>query len=171
MKKRGLKRYYRNLNKRNYIEHIITGLRNGVVEYDYEHIHLDRYSLTKWSEIRLHLDVLFKLLDVFKSNSETIRMPFQVWGYVCFQRDLGCQIGLYIHTPNSDFDDFPMIITNISETPTIRREELLGYLESRMTNGYEVRYSKNCDGEPEIFIAIKNVGMPIFIEAKMCGEL
>lgn len=64
-----------------------------------------------------------------------------------------------------------MIISNISETPTIRREELLGYLESRMTNGYEVRYSKNCDGEPEIFIAIKNVGMPIFIEAKMCGEL
>ena len=94
MKKRGLKRYYRNLNKRSYIEQIITGLRNGVVEYDYEHIHLDRYSLTKWSEIRLHLDVLFKLLDVFKSNYETIRMPFQVWGYVCFQRDLGCQIGL-----------------------------------------------------------------------------
>lgn len=46
-------------------------------------------------------------------------------------------------------------------------KELLGYLESRMTNGYEIRFSKNCDGEPEIFILMKNVGMPIFIESKM----
>ncbi len=45
------------------------------------------------------------------------------------------------------------------------------YLDAKIGNGYEVRYSKNYDGESEIFIAIKNVGMPIFIEAKMCGEL
>ena len=170
MKKRGLKRYYRNLHKSSYIEQIITGLRNGVVEYDYEHIHLDGYSLTKWSEIRLHLDVLFKLLAVFKFNSETIRMPFQVWGYVCFQRDLGCQIGLYIHTPNCDFDDFPMIISNISEIPTTRRKELLAYLESMTTKGYDIRYSNNCDKEPEIFIAIKNVGLPIFIPIKNASD-
>lgn len=171
MKKRGLKRYYRNLSKLDFADRIVAEMRNGTVEYDYEHIHLDGYTLTKWAEIRSHLDVLFNQLDIFRLNSKAISLPFQVWGDVCFQHDYGCQIALYIHTPNNDFDDFPMVFTNASESPTFRRKELSDYLDAKIANGYEVRYSNNCDGESEIFIAIKNVGMPIFIEAKMCGEL
>lgn len=167
MKKRGLKRYFRNLYKLNFAEKIIAGLRSGNTEYDYEHIHLDGYPLIKWTEIKQHLDVLFAQLNVFKLNSEKICFPFQVWGYICFQRNFGCQIVLYVHTPNNDFDDFPMTFTNVSEFPTMNLKELLDYLESRMKNGYEIRYSKNCDGEPEIFIAIKNVGLPIFMESKI----
>lgn len=41
MKKRGLKRYYRNLFKKNFAEKIIAELKSGNAEYDYEHIHLD----------------------------------------------------------------------------------------------------------------------------------
>ncbi len=48
MKRRGLKRYYRNLRKANFIEKIMAGLKNGNAEYDYEHIHLDGYTLSKW---------------------------------------------------------------------------------------------------------------------------
>jgi len=162
MKKRGLKRYYRNLSKMNFAGKIIAGLKSGVVEYDYEHIHLDGYPLTKWSEIKSHLDVLFNLLAVFKLNAKTIRMSFQVWGYICFQRNLGCQIALYIHTPNNEFNDFPMTFSNVSESPTINRKELLDYLDPKPADGYEIRYSKNCDGEPEIFITMKNVGLPIY---------
>lgn len=65
MKRRGLKRYYRNLRKANFIEEIMAGLKNGNAEYDYEHIHLDGYTLSKWKEIKLHLDVLFSRLDLF----------------------------------------------------------------------------------------------------------
>jgi|GEM_PF-1451862 hypothetical protein len=160
MKKRGLKRYYRNLSKMNFAGKIVAELKNGVAEYDYEHIHLDGYPLTKWTEIRHHLGVLFCQLDVFKLNAGTIYMPFQVWGYVCLQRDHGCQIALYVHTPNNDFNDFPMTFSNMSESPTTDRKELLGYLEQKPADGYEIRYSKNCDGEPEIFITIRNVGLP-----------
>ena len=157
MKKRGLKRYYRKLSKTNFAEKIITGLKSGIVEYDYEHIHLDGYCLTTWREIRQHLDVLFNMLNIFGLNTKTIHIPFQVWGYICFQRNLGCQIVLYIHTPNSDFDDFPMNFSDMSDSPTINRrhKEVLLYLESMMAKGYDIRYSKNCDGEPEIFITIK----------------
>lgn len=161
MKKRGLKRYFRNLYKLNFAEKIIAGLKSGITEYDYEHIHLDGYPLTKWTEIKQHLDVLFAQLNVFKLNSEKICFPFQVWGYICIQRNYGCQIVLYVHTPNNDFDDFPMTFSNESESPTTDRKELLGYLEQKSANGYEIRYSKNCDGEPEIFITIRNVGLPI----------
>lgn len=83
MKRRGLKRYYRNLRKANFIEEIMAGLKNGNAEYDYEHIHLDGYTLSKWKEIKLHLDVLFSRLDLFRLGR--IKMPFQVWGYVCLQ--------------------------------------------------------------------------------------
>ena len=83
------------------------------MEYDYEHIHLDGYALTKWTEIKQHLDVLFSQLDTFRINTETISSPFQVWGYICLQRNYGCQIAMYVHTPNSDFDDFPMTFTDV----------------------------------------------------------
>ena len=166
MKKRGLRRYYLNLSKLDIANRIVTEMRTGAVEYDCEHIHLDGYILTKWVEIRSHLDVLFNQLDIFRLNSETIRLPFQVWGYVCFQRDYGCLIAFYIHTPNNDFDDFPMVFTTVSESSTINRKELSDYLNAKIANGYEIRYSNNCDGELEVFIAARNVGLPIFIESK-----
>lgn len=77
MKKRGLKRYYRNLFKKNFAEKIIAELKSGNAEYDYEHIHLDGYPLTKWAEIKQHLDVLFSQLDTFRLNAETISSPFK----------------------------------------------------------------------------------------------
>ena len=166
MKKRGLKRYYRHLSKLDFANRIVIGMRNGKVEYDYEHIHLDGYTLTKWAEIKSHLDVLFNQFDIFRLNSKSISLPFQVWGYVCFQHDYGCQIALYLHTPNNDFDDFPMLFTNASESRTLRWKELSDYLDAKIAIGYEVRYSNNCDGEPEIFIAARNVVLPIFIESK-----
>lgn len=61
MKKRGLKRYYHNLSKENFAEKIIAELKCGVTEYDYEHIHLDGYILTKWQR-------LGNILILFQSN-------------------------------------------------------------------------------------------------------
>lgn len=162
MKTRGLKRYYRNLFKVNFAENIVAELKSGTANCDYEHIHLDGYVLTKWSEIKQHLDVLFSQLVIFRQNSATINFPFQVWGFICFQKDYGCQIALYIHTPNSGCDDFPHTQTNVSESPTINRKELLDYLKPRIADGYQIRYALNCDNEPEIFIAMPNVGLPIF---------
>ena len=170
MKKRGLKRYYRTLSKLDFADRIVAGMRNGTAEYDYEHIHLEGYTLTKWTEIRSHLDVLFNQLEIFRLNSKAISLPFQVWGYVCFQRDYGCHIALYIHTPNNDFDDFPMVFTNASEFPTFRRKELSDYLDAKIANGYEVRYSNNCDGESEVLIAAQNVGLPVFLHTNDRSE-
>lgn len=162
MKKRGLKRYYRNLSKENFAEKIIAELKNGTAKYDYEHIHLDGYPLRKWIEIKQHLDVLFSQLDTFKLNAETISSPFQALGYICLQRKYGCQIAMCVHTPNNDFDDFPMTFTDVSETPTLKSKEWLNYLETKRAFGHEIRYAQNCDNEPEIIIALKNIGTPIF---------
>lgn len=162
MKRRGLKRYYRKLSKVNFAESIIAGLKSETTNYDYEHIHFDSYILTKWSEIKQHLNALFNQLDIIWQNSVTINSPFQVWGFICLQKDFGYQIALYVHTPNSSCDDFPHTQTDVSESPTINRKELLDYLKPRITDGYQIRYSLNCDDEPEIFITIPNVGLPIF---------
>ena len=87
-------------------------------------------------------------------------------GDVCFQRDLGCQVSLYVHTPNRDYDDFPMVFTNVPDYMTTNRKELHDYLHKRQREGYEIRYSRNCDNEQEIVIAIMNVGLPIFTPIK-----
>ena len=64
MKKRGLRRYYRNLSKVTFAEEIIVELKSGTASYDYKHIHLDGYILTKWSEIKQHIDALFNPSDI-----------------------------------------------------------------------------------------------------------
>lgn len=48
--------------------------------------------------------------------------------------------------------------------PTINRAEWIDYLEKRAAEGYEIKYSTNCDNEPEIIIAVKNIGQPVFAE-------
>ena len=106
--------------------------------------------------------MLFSRLDSFRLGR--IKMPFQVWGYVCLLRHYGCQIILYVHTPNKEFDDFPMKFEDVSEIPTINRAEWIDYLEKRAAEGYEIKYSTNCDNEPEIIIAVKNIGQPVFAE-------
>jgi len=50
----------------------------------------------------------------------------------------------------------------VSETPTLNRKEWIDYLKAKRTLGYEIRYTQNCDNEPEIIIALKNIGTPIF---------
>lgn len=162
MKKRGLRRYYRNLSKVTFAEEIIVELKSGTASYDYKHIHLDGYILTKWSEIKQHIDALFNQFETFRHNSVAITVPFQLWGFICFPKGFGCQIALYVHTPNGDYDDFPHTQTDVSESPTINRKELLDYLQSKIADGYQIRYSLNCDDEPEIYIAMSNVGLPIF---------
>lgn len=47
---------------------------------------------------------------------------------------------------------------------------MLAYLESMTTKGYDIRYSNNCDNEPEILIAMKNVGLPIFAPIKKASD-
>jgi len=49
---------------------------------------------------------------------------------------------------------------------TTNRKELHDYLNKRQREGYEIRYSRNCDNEQEIVIAIMNVGLPIFTPIK-----
>ena len=70
----------------------------------------------------------------------------------------------HVHTPNKEFDDFPMKFEDVSEIPTINRAEWIDYLEKRAAEGYEIKYSTNCDNEPEIIIAVKNIGQPVFAE-------
>lgn len=53
---------------------------------------------------------------------------------------------------------------SVSEIPTINRAEWIDYLEKRAAEGYEIKYSTNCDNEPEIIIAVKNIGQPVFAE-------
>ncbi len=84
-----------------------------------------------------------------------------MWGYVCFQREYGCQVILYMHTPNGDANDYPADFSNFSSIPTITKSEISNYFQSKIKDGFNLYYSINCDNEPEILISHSEIGEPI----------
>ncbi len=89
-----------------------------------------------------------------------------MWGYVCFQREYGYQVILYIHTPNSDANDYPADFSNFSSVLTISKSEILNYFQVKVKDGFNIYYSINCDDEPEILISHSEIGEPIIMRER-----
>ena len=158
MKKRGLRRYYRNLAQCKPVLDLLRGRTSQQFGYDYEHFHFDGYPLTRWRAIKAHLDALFRQFEIAKEHITEFPAIFQMWGCVCFQREFGCQVMLYIHTPNSDADDYPADFSNFSHKQNIKSCEITSYLQNKGKEGFTLRYSLNCDNEPEILISYPGIG-------------
>jgi len=52
----------------------------------------DDYVLTRWKEIKAHIEALCRQLKLVKDYINECPRTFQMWGYVCFQREYGCQV-------------------------------------------------------------------------------
>lgn len=163
MKKRGLRRYYRNLALHNPVLNLLHNRIYQKFGYDYEHIHLNDYDLTCWKEIKQHLDALFRQMEIVQDHKNELPINFQLWGYVCFQKKFGCQVILYIHSPNSDANDYPADFSNFIRVPTVANPVILNYFQSKEEDGFSIYWSKNFDKEPEILITHPDIGDPIII--------
>ena len=161
MKKRGLRRYYKKLATRNPVLDLLHNREYQNFGYDYEHIHINDYVLTRWKEIKAHIEALCRQLKLVKDYINECPPTFQMWGYVCFQREYGCQVILYMHTPNGDANGYPADFSNFSSIPTITKSEISNYFQSKIKDGFNLYYSINCDNEPEILISHSEIGEPI----------
>ncbi|WP_305152650.1 hypothetical protein [uncultured Duncaniella sp.] len=115
---------------------------------------------------KAHIEALCRQLKLVKDYINECPRTFQMWGYVCFQREYGCQVILYIHTPNSDANDYPADFSNFSSVLTISKSEILNYFQVKVKDGFNIYYSINCDDEPEILISHSEIGEPIIMRER-----
>ena len=117
-KTRGLHRYYRT------IRGTAAGYRIDTDDgswYDFWHTHVDwrGYGNRSWRERRQHLVALF---DTFRSilrqiDTEGWAMPHQVWVFI--EPTDSSVDAVYVHTPNSNRENFPHPFSNVDWTAEV----------------------------------------------------
>lgn len=138
-KRRGLKRYYRKLNKLNVCDDWLDALSEDDTWFNLAHEHFDwsGYGNISWKEHREHLNVLFDNFSTIEQRMKGINRPIQLFAVIHVNDSE--QDALYFHTPNP-YSDYP--IDALNEGCTIGVENMnmpvYGFLKELENRGYTV---------------------------------
>lgn len=105
-KLRGVRRYFRGVFSK--VESFTLDVTDGVW-YDFWHYHPDWYGYgnLNWSMRARHLEALARSFGRFAQQLSQFHEPYQLWIYLDVQD--AAQDAVYVHTPNPNRDDFPMV--------------------------------------------------------------
>jgi hypothetical protein len=162
-KKRGLRRYYRNLeNSFNPDSLDFEGEKNW---FDLFHFHIDNTGLgnKSWKSRTQHLDALFIIAEKVEDKLKTIDKPFQFWIEI-YEND-SWDDSVYIHTENPNQTVFPTSLTFDSNVE-VSNTELEKYL---LKKEYIIKTKKLLEDDKPIlcyFLQIKNFGIPLSLDDK-----
>jgi hypothetical protein len=157
-KKRGLRRYYRNLDKSFIPENL--SFKGGNAWFDFYHFHIDNTGLgnRSWKSRVQHLDALFLIAEKIKTKLDDFEKPFQYWIEI-YEND-SWDDAVYIHTENPNQSTFPASLTFDSDIK-ITNTNLKDYIQSK---NYVIK-TKNLleDGKPIIgyFLQKKDFGLTL----------
>ncbi len=161
-KKRGLKRYYRNL--KNPKPPSILDYENEQSWFDFYHIHIDSDGLgnSNWQARKAHLDALFLLASKIQTQLKELRKPYQFWLEI-YEHD-SREDALYIHTENHTNSSFPNFL-DFDDDAHIG-QPLLSYLSDKK---YRIFKKKLLDydeaGNPKnivgLFLQLPGFGIPL----------
>lgn len=146
-KKRGLRRYFRNLGSCFFVESLDFSGGNQSW-FDLYHIHVDGtgFGNKSWRSRKQHLDALFRIAGRVEAKLANLPVEFQYWIQVS-ECD-SSEDAVYIHTANPNGTEFPISIGFDSTKP--RTTRLVEYLAQQE---YQI-YTKTllCDnGKEELF--------------------
>ncbi len=142
MKKRGLRRYYRDLKQQKLPRALdFSGSENSW--FDLYHIHIDDSGLgnRSWKARKQHLDAMFELAERVKEKLLVYPKACQFWIEV--DESDSREDAVYIHTPNPNEDNFPIKLEFDGEME-VKNIQLLHYLEEK---GYLIGKKKLADAE------------------------
>jgi hypothetical protein len=141
-RRRGLKRYYRNLTIQNDFERSTwkVNFNNPNATFDKWHWHFDWRGLGNKSFKRRqpHLDKLFRHFDFLADKTQILKSGFQLYALL-LDFDSSSD-ALFLHTPNVNNSQFPFKIEELSKNTTLTNKELDDYVEK--LNGYEKLYGR-----------------------------
>jgi len=133
-KRRGLKKYYRNLSKVDYIDKLDFS-NSEKSWFDYYHIHIDNTGLgnKSWKSRKQHLSALFEVAKKIESKLESYQKEYQFW--IEISENDSYEDSIYIHTKNSNESKFPAEIKFDSKAE-IKNQKLAEYLSNKE---YQIR--------------------------------
>lgn len=138
-KRRGLKRYYRNLRRQNVSDYWIEALSDDESWFNLAHEHFDwsGYGDRSWREHKEHLDVLFRNFSIMENRLREIKRPIQMFAVV-YTNDSE-QDALYFHSPNP-YRDFPINCIKLGCAIGIdnNNSPIVNYLRDLEKQGYTV---------------------------------
>lgn len=157
-KRRGLKRYYRNLSIQNDFDKM-TWLNFNKPDhwFDRWHLHFDweGYGNKSFKRRKPHLDKLFRHFEILVNKTKLLQIDFQlfamIWDFDSYND------ALYLHSPNPNGSPFPYKMTDLTSTCNLTNQELITYIND--LKGYTILYGKA--GENFCLIYKEKVGQPL----------
>ena len=114
-KQRGLKRYYRNLERQNDLDKVIDINFNDTRTWQKnEHFHFDRkgYGDTSFKKRKPHLNKLFRHFSLFVEKAKFLTAAFQLYAIIL---DFNSSSdALFLHTPNPGNSQFLFRVEDLS---------------------------------------------------------
>ncbi len=157
MKKlRGLRRYYKNLAIKNDFElcGTLDYMKCPDAWFDRGHWHFDWWGLgnNSFKRRRPHLDKLFRHFEILIENAKWIKTEFQLFALILDNNSESDAV--YLHSPNPNNSDFPIVWDDLSEECTLKNNDLIAYLDqlTQYDKLYGVRRKPFC------ILIPKNVG-------------
>ncbi|NQX81107.1 MAG: hypothetical protein HRT66_03805 [Flavobacteriaceae bacterium] len=158
-KKRGLKRYYRNLGDYSFLENLdFSGGNNSW--FDFYHFHIDNTGLgnKSWKSRKQHLDALFKVTEKIEGKLRNYSKDFQYW--IAISENDSYDDSIYIHTQNPNGSEFPVSI--VFDNKKSLNTNLTAYLAQK---GYNIQTKMLLDfnekEEINFFLTKNDLGLKI----------
>jgi len=156
-KHRGLRRYYKNLAIQNEFERTgyLEYLKDSDAWFDYRHWHFDWKGMgnSSFKKRKPHLDKLFRHFEILAEEVKYLNIEFQLFAVILDSHS--ASDALFLHSPNPNGSEFPLIWENISEKCTLKNKGLIDYLNQQ--NEYEKLYG--IGDEPFCILFKRNVGI------------
>lgn len=121
-KKRGLKRYFRSLEKSSLK---IKKICLKDTYFSYDKIWIDYYGFRSIIKRKPHLDCLIRNFNQIAEQASFAATKFQIWIWV--NENNSKDDCIILHSPNP-FNSFPHKYENVSEQSNFKNSELLAYL-------------------------------------------
>ncbi len=158
-RKRGLKRYYRNLLIENDFKKkgVDLWFEESDIWFDNWHTHFDWYGYgnDSFKRRKPHLDKLFRHFYLLADLCKKIKTNFQL--YVILLDFDSRSDALYLHTPNPNNSQFPLVFENIKPNSTLNNKELIDYIEN--LNEFEKLYGLGYEDEGFCLLYKKEIGI------------
>jgi len=129
MKRRGLRRYFRNL-KNQKLPKFLDFSGSEQSWFDFYHLHIDDTGLgnRSWKARKQHLDVLFDLAGKVEAALQQYPKDYQYW--IEIDEKDSVEDAIYIHSKNPNGSIFPIRL-NFDNEVEVRKTTLLEYLRER----------------------------------------
>jgi hypothetical protein len=123
--------------------------------FDLWHWHFDwnGFGNHSFKKRKPHLDKLFRHFEMLVESTKNFKTNFQLFALL-FDND-SYDDAVYLHTTNPNSSKFPMTWENLSETCTLKNQNLIEYINQ--LDEYEKLYG--IDEEPFCILVRKNAGI------------